>query len=204
MTHHSINAIQRAIASSNDVRANYATFLVTTSSPVPDGAFTVVVNLDAQQFGAKQYCPEVPHADMPKYPVGSLAMITDGQQCTCAGMFIRELADEVAPSFEIIVMQMQSPTAISPLVRCSVNGQTAAGYRFNEDPSFFGSVQSISAVGAQRLRRDIGHAVDPRVLEIFWSPAEREALTQEAAERQRFDAALKAMITALENQDVAA
>ncbi len=179
----------------------YATYLVTTSSPLPDGDYSAEIRLDPQQFAAKAhpYRPEVARDAMPTYPVGSLVIVADQQRCTGAGLILREIADEVAPSFEIYVMALTAPVKLRHSVR-----HASMAYRFFEDPAFTGSVQSVAGVDAQRLRQEIGQAVDPRLLETFWSPAEREWLVQEAAERDRFRTTLKALIGSLETADEAA
>lgn len=183
-------------------RLQFPTYLVTTSSPVPDGDYSAEIRLDPQQFAVKRYPyyrPEVPRADMPTYPVGSLVIVADQQRCTGAGLILREIADEVAPSFQIYVMPM---TALVKLRHSARHASMA--YRFIEDPDFTGSVHSVAGVDAQRLRQAISQAVDPRLLETFWSPAEREWLMQEAAERDRFRTTLKALIGSLETADEAA
>ena len=182
-------------------RPQFATYLVTTSSPVPDGDYSAEIRLDPKQFGARAhpYRPEVTRDAMPTYPVGSLVIVADQQRCTGAGLILREIADEVAPAFEIYVMPMSAPVRL----RHSASHAWMA-YRFFEDSAFTGSVQSVAGVDALRLRQEISQAVDPRLLETFWSPAEREWLAQEAAERERFRGALKALIGKLETADEAA
>lgn len=187
-------------------RLQFPTYLVTTSSPVPDGDYSAEIRLDPKQFGARAhpYRPDVTRDAMPTYPVGSLVIVADQQRCTGAGLILREIADEVAPSFEIYVMPMTAPVRLRHSARYSATGQASMAYRFFEDPAFTGSVQYMAAVDAQRLRQEIGQAVDPRLLETFWSPAEREWLVQETAERERFRVALKALVGSLETADEAA
>ena len=112
---------------------------------MPDGDYYAEIRLDPQQFGARAYPyrPEVARDAMPTYPVGSLVIVADQQRCTGAGLILREIADEVAPSFEIYVMALTAPVKLRHSVR-----HASMAHRFFEDPAFTGSVQSVAAVDA--------------------------------------------------------
>jgi hypothetical protein len=135
----------------------------------------------------------VPRWVMPTYKLGSLIVVISKGQITHTGMVIDEFQDSDLPSFTFYVEPLAETVLRRQrqVERCKCQRVMGRAYQYIFKGSvnqqvFTGKVSKLCQEDADHLRAQIATVTPTRMLDIFWTQCERDAILAAEMAQNRY------------------